>query len=555
MSGDLPHSALALLPILAVGALLVGFRWSARSAMGVGVVVAAAVALLGWGVSPLVILASTIQGLGIAFDILTIVLGAVLLFATLEASGALGSIRAGFVRISPDRRIQVIVIAWAFGAFIEGVSGFGTPGVVVAPLLVALGFPAVAAVVAALLIQSTPVTFGALGTPILVGVRGGLAGTSAEQGLLAAGSSLDGLLIEVTHTAATVHGFVGMFVPLLLVVMLTRLFGERRSIREGLEVWPFALFAGVAVLVPYWLTARLLGPEFPSLLGGAIGLALVVGAARRGLLQPSEPWDFPPRGRWATAWSGGSDPDLALPRRSIGTARAWAPFVVLAAVLVLTRVPAFGLAARLRASVPTVTGLLGQRGIDLDLTFLALPGPIFLAAVVASYALHGMSGPEIRRSWLAARRRIVRVAPALLLAVPLVRIMVNTGADLNGSGLASMPSTLAAAAAASVGSAWPAVAPLVGALGTFAAGSSTISNLLFAQLQFTVAGTIAAPSALIVAAQAVGGAAGSMLSVPNVAAAAATVGLSGREGEILRLVVLPCLAYVLLAGSIVFVLA
>lgn len=547
-------SLLAFLPILVIGLLLVGLRWPARDAMAVGFAVVVAVALGVWGVEPRSIVASTIQGLGIALDILYIVFGALLLLATLNASGAMSSIRAGFTRVSPDRRIQAIIIAWTFGAFIEGASGFGTPAAVVAPLLLALGFPAMAAVMAGLIIQSTPVTFGALGTPILVGVRGGLAGTSAEESLIAAGGSLDAFLVEVTHTAALMHATIGVLIPLFIVAMLTKFFGANRRFSEGLAVWPFAILAGLAFVGPYWLTARFLGPEFPSLFGGLVGMAIVVTAARSGFLQPKEPWDFAPRDRWEPSWTGDLEPDAAAPRQTIGTVRAWSPYMILAGVLVLTRIPELGVQSVLRSVNPMWTDILGYQGVSAGFEFLYLPGFMFLIAVVASYFIHGMRASEIRSSWGTAGRQIVKAAPAMLIAVPLVRIFINTGTAFTGGDLASMPLTLAEGASAAVGGAWPSVAPVIGALGAFAAGSNTISNIMFAQFQFATAEAIGAAPAIVVAAQAVGGAAGNMVTVHNVVAAAATVGLIGREGDLLRKTVIALGYYLLAAGSLAMLL-
>ena len=158
-------SLLALAPILTIGVLLVGFRWPAIKAMPIGYVVVVLVGLLVWDLGIVSVAASTVQGLLIALSILYIVFGALLLLATLSESGAVDTIRSGFTNISADRRVQVIVIAWLFGAFIEGAAGFGTPAAVAAPLLLALGFPAMAAVMSGLIIQSTPVSFGAAAEP------------------------------------------------------------------------------------------------------------------------------------------------------------------------------------------------------------------------------------------------------------------------------------------------------------------------------------------------------------------------------------------------------
>ena len=547
-------SLLAFLPILTIGILLVGLRWPAKNAMAVGFLVVVAVAYFVWGVEPLAIVASTIQGLGIATQILYIVFGALLLLATLNASGAMSSIRAGFTRVSPDRRVQVIIIAWTFGAFIEGASGFGTPAAVVAPLLLALGFPAMAAVMAGLIIQSTPVTFGAVGTPILVGIRSGLTGTAAEESLIAGGSSLNAFLVEVTHTAALVHAVVGLLVPLFIVSMMTKFFGANRRFSEGLAIWPFALFSGAAFTLPYYLTARFLGPEFPSLLGGLVGLAIVVSAARAGFLQPKDSWDFAPRERWEPFWMGDLEPDAAKPRQTIGTARAWSPYVILAVVLVITRIPELGVQSVLRSFNPTWRNILGYSGVSAGLEVFYLPGFMFLIAVVASYFIHGMSGAEIRSSWATAGKQIVKAAPAMLIAIPLVRIFINSGTAFSSSDLASMPLTLAEGAAAAAGGAWPAFAPVIGALGAFAAGSNTVSNIMFAQFQFATAEAIGATPAVVVAVQAVGGAAGNMVTVHNVVAAAATVGLIGREGDLLRKTVIALSYYLLAAGAFAMLL-
>lgn len=158
---------LALLPIATVFLLLVVLARSAKLSMGVAYLVTVATALLVWGTDLNKILGATVNGAVTAVSLLYIIFGAILMLYTLEESGGIRSIRAGFTSISPDRRVQAIIIAWLFGSLIEGASGFGTPAAIAAPLLVAIGFPAMAAVLVTLIIQSTPVSFGAVGTPIL----------------------------------------------------------------------------------------------------------------------------------------------------------------------------------------------------------------------------------------------------------------------------------------------------------------------------------------------------------------------------------------------------
>ncbi|CAN5911625.1 L-lactate permease [soil metagenome] len=553
-------SILALAPILTIGVLLVGFRWPAIWAMPVGYVVVVIIGLAVWQLSVASIIASTIQGLIIALSILYIVFGALLLLATLSESGAVDTIRQAFTDISPDRRIQVIIIAFLFGSFIEGAAGFGTPAAVAAPLLLALGFPAMAAVMSGLIIQSTPVSFGAVGTPLLVGVQGGLQGGGPVKKFLS-DENLE-LMTYVTDTitlrVALIHAMVGVLIPLILCCMLTGFFGRNRNFGEGLGVWKFAIFAALSMLIPYVLLGWLLGPEFPSLLGAPIGLLIVVFAARQRFLLPERPWDFGPRSEWEEEWMGNIDPEDLHPdpgHESMGVGRAWAPYVLVALLLVITRLPVLGLGELLQKVALTWTDILGVTGIEASFQPLYLPGFMFLLAIAATYFIHKMTRHEIVESWKVAGGQILGAGFALLLALPMVRVFINSGEDYSGSGLASMPVKLAEGAAALAGSTWPFFSPWIGALGAFVAGSNTVSNLTFSLFQFTTAVNIGvgASAAVVVAAQAVGGAAGNMITVHNVVAASATCGLLGKEGVLIRKTIIPMTYYVLLAGSITYI--
>src|SRR5690606_18883407 len=126
------------------------------------------------------------------------------------------------------------IVAWLFGCFIEGASGFGTPAAVAAPLLVALGFPALAAVVLGMMVQSTPVSFGAVGTPMLVGVGAGLDRSGMTEPLVALGSSWDAFFMTIVGRVAITHGLIGILMPLIMVMVMTRFFGRNQSWREGL---------------------------------------------------------------------------------------------------------------------------------------------------------------------------------------------------------------------------------------------------------------------------------------------------------------------------------
>jgi len=547
------RALIASSPLLVIGILLAGLRWPARRAMPVGYLFVVAAAVFVWDVGWREIAASTVQGLMITVSLLYIVFGALLLLSTLTASGAMATIRAGFTSVSPDRRVQAIIIGWLFGSFIEGASGFGTPAAIVAPLLLALGFPAMAAVMVGLVIQSTAVSFGAVGTPILVGVSGGLAGSTAFQAhLAAAGLSQAEYLARVGLQVAIFHAIIGTLIPLILACMLTGFFGRNRNLREGLAVWPFALFAALAMTIPYVLVAAFLGPEFPSLLGSLIGLVLVMLAAQRGLLMPKETWDFPGPEHWEKSWTGSLRADSAPPSNRISITQAWLPYVLVAGLLVLTRLPQLPVQQMLTGISVEWNNILGTR-VSQGLQPLYLPGSVFLVATLITYVLHRMRPADVIASWSVAARQLAGASVALLFAVPLVRIFINSGPEFNASGLTSMPLTLAEAAAQGAGGLWPLFAPWIGALGAFAAGSNTVSNLMFALFQFATGEKIGVSPLVIVAAQAVGGAAGNMVTVHNIVAASATVGLLGQEGVLIRKTVLPMTYYCLAAGALAYI--
>lgn len=542
------QALLALAPILIAAILLVGFRWPAKWAMPIAYVVAVLIALTAWQVSFAHVAASTIQGLFITFNILYIIFGAILLLNTLKHSGAITAIRGGFHKISDDRRVQVVIIAWLFGSFIEGASGFGTPAAIAAPLMVAIGFPAMAAVMIGMMIQSTPVTFGAVGTPILVGVKGGLESPELTAQLNAVGMNFDQYLRLIAAESAILHGIVGTLIPLLMVMMMTRFFGRNKSWTEGLSILPFAIFGGLAFTIPYTLTGVFLGPEFPSLLGGLVGLSIVTYAAGKGFLVPKDTWDFAPASEWSPEWLGNIEINLdALTAKAMSTWLAWVPYLLVAVILVLTRLPELGIGDALKAFTIQWGDIFGT-GITGKSQPLYLPGSILVAVVIITFFLHRMKFPELRAAVGESSRILLGAGFVLIFTVPMVRIYINSG--VNALDLPSMPVAMAQWVAHNVGEVWPLFAPIIGALGAFIAGSNTVSNLMFSLFQFSVAEGLALSGALIVALQAVGAAAGNMIAIHNVVAASATVGLLGQEGATLRRTIIPTIYYVVFTGAL-----
>ncbi|TWT98717.1 L-lactate permease [Neorhodopirellula pilleata] len=543
----------ALSPIILVGVLLVGLRWPASKAMPVALIVTIALSLAVWSVPPIQVAAAGAKGVLIAISLLFIVFGAILLLETLNASGAMGTIRSSFSNVSDDARVQVIIIAWLFGSFIEGAAGFGTPAAVCVPLLVGLGFPPLAAVTCGMIIQSTPVSFGAVGTPILIGVDKGLSGSEAVNRFASQNDLLpwDHLLQHIAIKVAILHAAAGLLIPLFIVCVLTKSFGTNRSLVEGLRVWRFALFSSLSMTVPYVLTAVYLGPEFPSLIGAMVGLAIVTTAAKRGWMLPvDEPsWTFARSNTWPDSWKGkvvfNENQEVS---RRLPTWLAWTPYLMVAILLLTTRL-VMPLTDAMRSVGFDFDQIFGCDSVSVRIEPLYLPGTIFVLVSVVTVFMHRVSVADARAAWQRSFRVISLASVPLLFAVPMVQVFIHSDNGGDGS-LAKMPIVLATSAGDLLGSAWPLIAPLIGGLGAFVAGSNTFSNMMFSEFQFTVAQQIGTDPTWGVALQAVGGAAGNMICVHNVVAACAVVGLLGHEGLVLRRTIVAFGYYVLLTGGI-----
>ena len=543
----------AVIPIAAIFVLMVGFRWPATKAMPLAFFLALVLVLFVWGTPLNWVLASTLNGAVIALKIIFIVFGALALLFTLRESGALATINRGFVSISPDRRVQAIIIAWLFGAFIEGSAGFGTPAALVAPLLLSLGFPALASVMVALIANSTPVSYGAVGTPTLIGVGTSLNTPEVLTTLAERGINFSDFIHQIGAWTAIQHAIPGILMPLIMVVMLTRFFGKNKSIKEGLAIWPYAIFAGLCLVVPYLLVAIFLGPEFPGMLGGLIGLIILIPSTKAGFLVPKKTWDFPEKAQWLENWNGSITVKANSTKEDLSLFKAWVPYILIGVLLVLTRVRFLPLNEWVK-SVKYVSPELFGTSVVTDFDPLNIPGimPFMLIALIC-IPLFNMNRQQVGVAWREALKRIKGPFIALIFAVPLVRIMMQSGTNPNE--YLSMPIAMAQAMVDVFQGAWPLIDPFVGALGAFMAGSNTVSNMLFALFQYSIADNLGISHIIVVSLQNVGGALGNMICVHNVIAACATVGLIGVEGLLIKRNLIPMTFAAILAGVIGLLLA
>jgi len=549
---------LALLPILVALVLMVGLRWPATRAMPVAWIAAVAGALIGWELDPLYVAALSLHGAVTAVSVLIIVFGAIVILYTQKYSGAMETIQWGMKQVTPDARIQAIIIGYMFTAFIEGAAGFGTPAALAAPLLISLGFPPLAAAVICLVFNSFPVTFGAVGTPVVLGLRyvHPLVQEAIDSGAESLGfASVDGFNMVVGQWATIMHTPMIIILPIFMLGFMTRSFGPDRKWSHGLRAWKFCVFAAVSFLAPYLLFAWLVGPEFPSLIGGLVGLGLIVFGAKQGWFVPKDTWTFGARETWDDEWTGeiaGGTTEDVQPKMS--QFMAWLPYVLIGAILVVTRIPELGLKGMLSEVKIPFDQILGFENVNNAISILYLPGTIpFVLVALLTILLHKMPGSAVRSAWSESIAKMKNPTIALLFAVAIVSIFRLSAT--NPKDIPSMPLALAEVVAAGVGSAWPMVASFVGGLGSFITGSNTVSDLLFAEFQWGVATELGLSRQLMVAAQAVGGAMGNMICIHNIVAVCAVVGLSGREGVILRRTVWPFLVYGLVVGIVASLLS
>lgn len=550
------ETILALTPLLVVAALLVGLLWSATRVMPIAWLVAATIAVLFWEMPLEFVGAASLTGVMAAIEILWIVFGALVLLYTLLRSGAVDRINTGFATISDDRRVQIILLGFFLATFIEGVAGFGTPAAVVAPLLLALGFPALAAVIAALIGHAVATVFGAVGTPVIVGYQQPLLAVEGEifegTGLTVAAYSA-----EAGAYAALFNGILGLLMPLIAVAMVVSFFGEERTLEPVWGVLPLALVSGIAFSVPYVATAYFIGPELPSLFASMIGGGVVVGLLKAGYLQPKDDWEFPERNEWPDHWVGSIEPGGEEAKSeaatdsapSMGLLRAWSPYIILAGLLIATRVVDPVASFLQQGPILAISWDVFGTGLDGAIRWAYVPGTWLLVSAMLAVPLFDMDRTDVVGAWKEAGSKIIAPSVVLMFVIAMVEIMLNTDAHGTAPVDGSMIVVLAEGAASTFGAAYPMVAPTIGMIGAFVAGSITVSNITFSAFQFEVGLALGMPTTILVAAQSIGGAIGNTVAIHNVIAALATVGMVGSTGRVIRLNLIP-LAYYLIGGGI-----
>lgn len=488
---------LALSPLVLFVILLIGLRQPAAIAgiWSAGLCAGLAIAAFNYPVTPTSILGPLTEATFTSATILWIIFPALGIYEFQQQTGATQTIGRWLASLSAKPQVQALLIAWFFGLFLEGAAGFGTPIALVAPMLVALGFPPVKSLVMALFGHAAGVSFGAVGTPIVPLAQA----APLEANLLS-------LLILVPH--AMLAGW--------LVLIVFRL-ARPADPANGASPW-FVPLATICFIVPAAALAWLAGPELPTLGGAVIGVVLFILALRR-------------RQSTSVDNATGSTGELAL---------AAMPYLIVLALILLTRlIEPVGQALQ----VPLLSWRIGA-DYEGAIAPLHHPGTVLMLALLASALVTSERRETLLPALSSAAHRLPPVALALVSVLILARVMVHS----------AMIDTLARGVSELLGEFWPIASPLVGALGSFVTGSATTSNIILAEFQ--VAASLAAGIAALVplAGQGFGAAIGNIVAPHNIVAGAATVGVVGREGEALRETLPVCVGYAALGGVILFVI-
>lgn len=528
----------AFIPILVTLILMMVFNWPAKWCLLISWLLAGIFAFLFWDINILSILASSIFGMLSSIDVLIIILGAILLMNTLKTSGATASINRGFMNICPDKRVQACIIGFSFCSFIEAAAGFGTPAALAGPLMVSLGFPPMAAAMIALVSDSTAVSFGAVGTPV----------TSALNALGLSGDV--NFTSQFSFWTALPHAIISTFLPLIVLIMTTKFFSKEKSIKPALEATPFAIFTGLSFSIPMLLISIFIGYEFASLIGALISIALTVIAAKKGFLVPKKTWDFGDPNNWEEDWKASSEVTPGTESK-MSLIKAWVPYLLVALILVITRIPQFGIKDFLSNTFPFVLkidNILGFDNLDWTLKWAYLPGTFFVIVALITNLIHKMDHKKIKQSWKDTIRQLSGAALALLFGLALVEVLKYKNAE-NISMMVEMANALS-----KVGkNLYVLISPFIGVLGAFVSGSATISMNLFSNLQFDTATALGLPVIYVMAMQCVGAAIGNMVCINNAVAASATIGTVGKEGKLIKMNVIPMLIYTILTSGFFYI--
>lgn len=521
-------SAIAALPIAFFFLALIKLKLKGHIAATLTVGIALLVALFLYRMPIDRALAAVVYGFFYGlWPIAWIIIAAVFVYQISVKTGQFDIIRSSILSITPDQRLQMLIVGFCFGAFLEGAAGFGAPVAITAALLVGLGFNPLYAAGLCLIVNTAPVAFGAMGIPIIV--AGQVTGLDSFE----------------------IGQMVGRQLPFLTIIVLFWIMAIMDGWRGIKETWPAVVVAGGSFALAQYLSSNFLGPELPDIISSLVSLVCLTLFLR--VWQPKRLF------RFDNAEGAVVDQTLVQQHYALGQIiRAWMLFIFLTATVTLWSIPPFkALFAqggslydwvfsipvpfldKLVAKMPPVVANITPYVAVFKLDWFSATGTAIMVAAIASVIYLRMKPKD-------ALTTLAETLKALMLPIYSIGMVLAFAFISNYSGL----SATLALALAHTGSAFTFFSPFLGWLGVFLTGSDTSSNALFAALQATTAQQIGVSDVLLVAANTTGGVTGKMISPQSIAIACAAVGLVGKESDLFRFTVKHSLIFTCMVGVI-----
>jgi lactate permease len=491
---------IALIPIVWLMVSLGGLKIPGYKTCPITLVLTIIIAILVWKMPVSNALTATLEGIATAiWPIIIVIIAAVFTYNLSTHTKSMDVIKNIMTGITSDQRILVLILAWGFGGFLEGIAGFGTAVAIPASILAALGFDPIFAAIICLIANTTPTAFGAIGLPVTT---------------LA---SVAGINPTTLSYAAACQLFILIVVVPIILVMLTG-----KSVKAIKGVTFITLASGLAFALPEIIIAKYMGAELPALLGSIICTAVTIAIAKV-FYKNTESKD---------------KVDITFKQGII----AGMPFILVLAFILLssTLVPAINHPlAKIATSVKIYNG---PKAKPDSFAWIGNPGSLIIIATFIGGLIQGAKASEIVQVFWKTCKQMVKSAVTIMAIVAIAKVMSYSG----------MISSIATVLVLVTGGFYPIIAPLIGALGTFVTGSDTSANVLFGALQVKVAGELGMNPYWLAAANTGGATAGKMISPQSIAVATAATGIVGAEDKILRATLKFCLAYVIILGVIVF---
>ena len=536
-------SAIALIPIIFFFLALAVFRLKGSVAGTITVVLALLVALFLYQMPVTLALSSAIYGFFYGlWPIAWIIIGAVFLYKVTVKTGQFDIIRSSILSLTEDQRLQMLLVGFAFGTFLEGAAGFGAPVAITAALLVGLGFKPLYAAGLCLIVNTAPVAFGAMGIPIIV--AGQVSGVE-------------------THAISQMVGRQLPFIVPIVLVWIMAIMDGWRGVRE---TFPAIVVGGGSFAIAQFLTSNYIGPELPDITAAIASLVSLTLLFK--VWQPKHIFRFENQVDGKNQMGDNTSVSAPLPTTHYSPAqiiKAWMPFVILTAIVSLWSIKPFkdlfvkgkngqpdGALVDMVMSInvpylhnavqklpPVVTKITDYAAIYKFDWFSATGTAIMLAAIISIVMLK--MRPKQALSTFGETINELRT-PIYSIGMVLAFAFIA-----NYSGL----SATLALALAHTGKAFTFFSPFLGWLGVFLTGSDTSANALFAALQATTARQIGVPEVLLVAANTSGGVTGKMISPQSIAIACAATGLVGKESDLFRFTVKHSIIFTIMMGVLV----